>query len=276
MEIRQSCSAREFARMDTETLRADFLLDGLFQPGQIVMTYSHVDRIITGSAVAVDKPLQLSAAAELRADFFLQRREMGIINIGGDGTVVADGNSYRMKKYECLYLGRGTKDIVFSSDSAAAPAQFYFNSCPAHASYPSVLMTLDKATPVKLGSDSECNKRTIYKYIHPQGTASCQLVLGVTILEDGSVWNTMPAHTHERRMEVYLYFDIPENQMVFHLMGAPEETRHLVVRDRQAVISPSWSIHSGVGTKNYSFVWGMCGENQDFSDMDAVVPGRMR
>jgi len=276
MEIRQSCSASEFRHMDTNGMRKNFLVETLFQPGTLMMVYSHFDRIIAGSAVPQATPLSLDAADSLRAEFFLQRRELGLINLGGPGTVEADGASYPVQKYECLYLGRGTRSVTMSSDNAAQPAQFYFNSCPAHASYPAVLMTLAKATPVQLGSDSECNRRTIYKYIHPQGIASCQLVMGVTILEDGSVWNTMPAHTHERRMEVYLYFDLPENQQVFHLMGPPEETRHLVIRDRQAVISPSWSIHSGVGTRNYSFVWGMCGENQDFGDMDAVASGRMR
>lgn len=270
MEIRQPSSKNDYKSYDTNRLREEYLIDSLFSKDSVNLTYSHFDRIIAGGAMPVDKELQLTAGDELRAQYFLERRELGIINIGGKGIVIADGINYDMDKYDCLYLGRGVKDIVFKSLDSASPAKFYLNSCPAHKEYPSVHMPNKQATPVKLGSKSECNERTIYKYIHSGGILSCQLVMGLTILEDGSVWNTMPTHTHERRMEVYMYFDMSEDSLVFHLMGSPDETRHIVMRNEQAVISPSWSIHSGCGTKNYTFIWGMCGENQEFTDMDAV------
>jgi 4-deoxy-L-threo-5-hexosulose-uronate ketol-isomerase len=218
----------------------------------------------------------LEAGKELRADFFLQRREMGIINIGGDGTVTADGKEYQVKTHDCIYIGMGVKELKFSSADRNNAAKFYFNSTPAHKSYPIEISAIDKAVATKLGSKNECNERTIYKFIHPDGIKSCQLVMGMTMLESGSVWNTMPCHTHDRRMEVYLYFNLGNDGLVFHMMGEPEETRHIVVRNEEAVISPSWSIHSGVGTKNYTFIWGMAGENQAFSDMDAVDIGRLK
>jgi len=276
MIIRQPVSKNDYKNYDTKRLREEFLIDDLFIKDEISLTYSHFDRIIAGGAMPVSNKLTLTAGEELRAEYFLERREMGIINIGGNGCVVADDKKYVMKKYDCLYLGRGTKDISFISDDKDNPAKFYLNSCPAHKEYESVHMPNSKATPVRLGSKKECNERTIYKYIHGGGIKSCQLVMGLTILEEGSVWNTMPCHTHERRMEVYLYFDMSKDSLVFHLMGDPEETRHIVMNNEQAVISPSWSIHSGCGTSNYTFIWGMCGENQEFTDMDAVTSGRIK
>ena len=276
METRHCVSQREFAGMNTAQLRENFLLTGLFDPGQVNLVYSHYDRIIAGGALPGAEQLPLAAAKELAAGEFLERREMGIINIGGPGTVAAGGTEYPMQKHDCLYLGRGTGGISFAADDPANPAAFYLNSCPAHKTYPNVLISKDKAVQAALGSNAECNKRVIYKYILPGNVESCQLVMGLTILAEGSVWNTMPAHTHERRMEVYLYFDVAPDQVVFHLMGPGDETRHIAVQDRQAVISPSWSIHSGVGTRNYTFIWGMCGENQAFDDMQGIGTGELR
>ncbi|MDR1630214.1 MAG: 5-dehydro-4-deoxy-D-glucuronate isomerase [Oscillospiraceae bacterium] len=270
MDIRYSVSKNEYRRMTTAELRENFLLEQLFLQDKINMAYSHYDRIIAGGAVPVSGALELEAAGELACDYFLERREMGVINIAGDGVIVADGVSYPMQKYDCLYLGRGTKEISFASDSAENPAVFYLNSTPAHKEYPTVHIPKSKAVQAALGSSTDCNERIIYKYILPGNVESCQLVMGLTILAEGSVWNTMPTHTHERRMEVYLYFDVPESHAVIHLMGPGDETRHITVKNRQAVISPSWSIHSGVGTKNYTFIWGMCGENQAFDDMQGI------
>lgn len=270
MIIKDAVSRNEFKKMDTKELRDNFLLDKLFMQDEITLVYSYVDRIIVGGVVPVAKHVELKAGDELRADFFLERREMGIINIGDSGYIVADGKRYDMDKLDCLYLGRGVKEVFFASKDAVNPACFYLNSTPAHKEYPTTHAKRAKATPVKLGTPEQCNERTIYKYIFPEGIKSCQLAMGITILEKGSVWNTMPCHTHERRMEVYIYFDMAEKDVVFHYSGAPNETRHIVVRNREAVISPSWSIHSGVGSKNYTFIWGMCGENQAFDDMDFV------
>ncbi len=270
MNIRYAVSKNEYSRMNTSELRENFLVEDLFTIDKINMTYSHIDRIIAGGAMPVNGILEISAAQELACEYFLERREMGIINIAGDGTIIADGHEYKMKKYDCLYLGRGTREIKLRSDSPAAPAAFYINSTPAHKEYPTTHIPKEKAVQVSLGSGADCNERTIFKYILPGNVESCQLVMGLTILAEGSVWNTMPSHTHERRMEVYLYFDVDENHTVFHMMGPASETRHITVKNRQAVISPSWSIHSGVGTKNYTFIWGMCGENQDFDDMQGI------
>lgn len=270
MEIRNASNPRDVKGYDTKRLREEFLTEELFSADKIKTVYSHVDRIITGSACPIS-PLTLEAGSSLRAEYFLERREMGIINIGGNGTITVDETEYHLKAKDGLYIGMGSKEIIFKSEDPANPAKFYFNSAPAHKSYPVGKIEISKAEPAKMGSLAEANQRTIYKYIHPQGVKSCQLVMGMTILEPGSVWNTMPCHTHDRRMEVYLYFDIKEDAVVFHLMGEPTETRHIVVRNEQAVISPSWSIHSGCGTSNYTFIWGMAGENQVFSDMDGVV-----
>jgi 4-deoxy-L-threo-5-hexosulose-uronate ketol-isomerase len=276
MDTRYAVSKKEYSRMNTEELRANFLIENLFEANKINLTYSHIDRIIVGGALPVKGDLKLEAGEELHAAYFLERREMGVICIAGEGEILSDGKSYPMKKYDCLYLARGTKEVVFRSADSACPAYYYINSTPAHTAYVTTHIPLEKAIQVKLGSDAECNKRTINKYILPGNVQSSQLTMGLTILEEGSNWNTMPTHTHERRMEAYMYFDIPENNAVFHIMGNPSETRHIVMQNRQAVLSPSWSIHSGVGTKNYTFIWGMCGENQEFDDMQAVKTTDLR
>lgn len=271
MEVRYAPDPIRFELMNTAELRESFLVQNLFVPGEISMVYSDIDRVIIGGAMPEGDSLKLEAGEELKAEFFAQRREIGVINIGGDGKIIVDGTEYPMVKLDALYIGRGSKDIAFASDSADAPARFYFISYPAHTEYPTTHSKIADAEPVKLGSLAQSNARTINKYIHPAGIKSCQLVMGCTLLEEGSVWNTMAPHTHERRSEVYMYFNLDENDVVFHFMGDPSETRHLVVRDGEVVISPSWSIHAGAGTRNYAFVWAMGGENQDFSDMDGVA-----
>ena len=268
MELRYSPDPVRFCRMTTQEVRDNFLVESLFKPDEITMLYSDIDRAIAGSAVPVGQTLSLTSADELRADYFCQRRELGILNIGGAGTLTIDGQNYEMSNLDCLYVGRGAQKISFASSDAKTPAKYYLLSYPAHAEYPTVHIQRSQSTPVQLGSIEESNKRTIYKCIHPENAKTCQLVMGYTILEPGCVWNTMPAHTHERRMEVYLYFDVAEGARVFHFMGKPDETRHISVANGQAVISPSWSIHSGVGTGAYTFCWGMGGENQAFDDMD--------
>jgi 4-deoxy-L-threo-5-hexosulose-uronate ketol-isomerase len=274
MELRTASSPRDVKTYDTDRLREEFLIQTLFAEDEIPCIYSHIDRIIVGSAVPVKKALALTAGDELRAEYFLERREMGVINIGGAGTIKADGVTYKLGFKDGIYFGMGTKDIVFESENSEKPAKFYFNSAPAHKSYPTRLITPDTILPenkVELGSPTEANHRVINKYILPGQVESCQLVMGMTALKPGSVWNTMPCHTHDRRMEVYLYFEMTDDQVVFHLMGEPKETRHIVMRNEEAVISPSWSIHSACGTENYTFIWGMVGENQAFGDMDAVA-----
>ena len=271
MDVRYPPDTQRFRTMTTEELRASFLVDNLFKKGKINLTYSHIDRAIVGSAVPQKKALKLEASKqELAADYFAQRREIGVINIGKPGVVNVDGENYPMQNLDCLYIGRGSKSVKFSSKDPAKPAQFYIVSYPAHSKYPSALARKEDATPVELGSVEGANKRTIYKYIYPDGIKSAQLVLGFTQLDVGSVWNTMAAHRHERRSEIYMYFDLKKDDIVCHLMGQPEETRHLIMRNGQAVISPSWSLHSGAGTSNYTFVWSMGGENQDFDDMDWI------
>lgn len=269
MELRTAASPKDVKHYTTERLREEFLIDDLFQVDDIKLIYSHIDRIITGSAVPVNGSLKLTAGDELRAEYFLQRREMGIINIGGKGLITVDGIIYELEHKDGMYIGMGAKDITFESTDASNPAKFYINSAPAHTTYPTVLIKPENCINVELGSLEGANHRVICKYILPGQVESCQLVMGMTQLKPGSVWNTMPCHTHDRRMEVYLYFDMDENDMVFHYMGEPSETRHIIMRNEQAVISPSWSIHSGCGTKAYTFIWGMVGENQDFDDMDA-------
>jgi 4-deoxy-L-threo-5-hexosulose-uronate ketol-isomerase len=271
MKVRYSPDPIRFCRMTTREIRENFLVESLFQPNAVEMLYADVDRAIIGSAVPAEAPLVLTAADELRADFFCQRRELGILNIGRPGTIAVDGQSYQMGNLDCLYAGRGSKDIRFASDDSKNPAKYYLLSYPAHRNFPTEQVKTGQASTVRLGSAEASNRRTIYKCIHSDGVQSCQLVMGYTILEPGSVWNTMPPHTHERRMEVYLYFNMPDDARVFHYMGRPAETRHIVVADGQAVISPSWSIHSGVGTAAYTFCWGMGGENQAFDDMDALT-----
>ncbi len=270
MELRMASNPRDVKTYDTDRLREEFLIDGLFQADEVKMVYSHIDRIITGGAMPVRGALTLNAGAELRAEYFLQRRELGVINIGGAGVVAVDGTRYELRHKDGMYIGMGAKDIRLESASSAEPAKFYFNSAPAHKTYPTVLIKPEDCVKVELGTLEESNHRTICKYILPGQVESCQLVMGMTSLKPGSVWNTMPCHTHDRRMEVYLYFDLPEDAIVMHYMGEPTETRHIVMRNEQAVISPSWSIHSASGTRAYTFIWGMVGENQDFDDMDAV------
>ena len=270
MELRTASSPRDVKTYDTQRLREEFLIDDLFRADDIKLVYSHIDRIITGSAVPVKGTLALTAGEELRAQYFLERRELGVINIGGEGTVTVDGTVYTLRHRDGLYVG-GSKDIVFASKDAANPAKFYLNSCPAHTAYPTVYIRPEDCVRQELGSLETANHRTICKYILPGQVQSCQLVMGMTKLEPGSVWNTMPCHTHDRRMEVYLYFDMPEDAFVMHFMGEGQETRHIIMRNEQAVISPSWSIHSGCGTQAYTFIWGMCGENQDFDDMDGIA-----
>ena len=281
MELRTAVSPRDVKHYTTDRLREEFLIQDLFTPGEIKMVYSHIDRIITGAAVPVKESLTLSGTEELRAEYFLQRREMGILNIGGAGIITVDGKEFQIGHREGMYIGMGTREVFFSSSNPEEPAKFYFNSTPAHHTYPTVRIK-PEGTPdadtvivkdenkVELGSLEQSNHRTICKYILPGQVESCQLEMGMTTLKPGSVWNTMPCHTHDRRMEVYLYFDIPEDAFVMHYMGEPQETRHIVMRNEEAVISPSWSIHSGCGSQAYTFIWGMAGENQDFDDMDGV------
>ncbi len=276
MQIRYSPSQNHYQRLNTDELRAIFLIDSLFAPGKIELVYSDADRAIIGSAVPAGSPLSLKADAELRSACFCERRELGILNIGGDGAVDVDGRRFAMAKLDCLYVGRGSKEVSFSSRDAAAPAAFYLLSYPAHAAHPTTLAHIKDATPVELGSAADANRRTIYKYIHTGGIPSCQLVMGFTTLHEGAVWNTMPPHTHTRRSEVYVYFDLGPKRRVMHFMGTPQQTRHLVVADRQAAISPSWSIHCGCGTGAYSFCWGMGGENQTFEDMDPAPIEQLR
>ncbi|MGN0620116.1 MAG: 5-dehydro-4-deoxy-D-glucuronate isomerase [Ruminiclostridium sp.] len=274
MELRTASSPKDVKNYDTKRLREEFLISDLFAADEIKTVYSHIDRIIVGSAVPASKPLVLTAGDEIRAEYFLQRREMGVINIGGKGKITIDGTVYELGYKDGIYIGMGAKDISFESESADAPAKFYFNSTPAHKTYPTVLITPDTIKPenkVELGCLEESNHRVINKYILPGQVESCQLVMGMTSLKPGSVWNTMPCHTHDRRMEVYLYFEVADDSVVFHYMGEPTETRHIVMRNEEAVISPSWSIHSASGTRAYTFIWGMCGENQAFDDMDAVA-----
>ena len=272
METRYPFHPEHVQTFTTEQLRSHSLIEDLFSDGAINLVYSHIDRVITGGACPTNGALVLAGdPKELGAAFFLERRELGVVNVGGPGSVTVDGQRYPMQRLDGLYVGKGSQEVSFASDNAAQPAYFYLSSMPAHASYPTTHIPISAATPQHLGAISNSNERTIYKYIHPDGVQSCQLVMGVTLLEPNNMWNTMPAHTHVRRMEVYFYFDIADNNVVFHLMGEPSETRHLVVRNRQAVISPSWSIHAGVGTGNYAFIWAMAGENQTFSDMDPVA-----
>ena len=276
MELRTASSPKDVKLYDTTRLREEFLIEDLFTPDTVKMVYSHIDRIITGSAVPVKGPLSIASGAELHAKTFLERRELGVINIGGESRITVDGKVYALRNRDGMYVGMGASEVRFESVDAAVPAKFYFNSAPAHRTYPTVLIKPEDCARVELGTLEESNHRTICKYILPGQVESCQLVMGMTSLMPGSVWNTMPCHTHDRRMEVYLYFDMAENAVVFHYMGEPSETRHIVMRNQQAVISPSWSIHSASGTAAYTFIWGMVGENQAFDDMDAVPMSNLR
>jgi 4-deoxy-L-threo-5-hexosulose-uronate ketol-isomerase len=268
MKLQQLADATRYPTMTTADLRATFLIEALHQPGTLQLTYLDLDRAVLGMASPLATPLPLPTDDLLRAATFTERRELGSLNIGGPGHITIDATPYALANLDCLYIGRGNQQISFASDDPTNPAVFYLLSYPAHTTYPTTLIKKSDVTPVDLGATDTANRRSIFKYIHLGGARSCQLVMGVTHLEPGSVWNTMPAHTHNRRSEIYLYFNLPEAARVFHLMGPPNETRHLILKDREAVASPGWSIHAGVGSQAYSFCWGMGGENQDYADMD--------
>ena len=276
MEVRCASNPKDVKHYTTERLREEFHISKLFTKDNIRMVYSHIDRIITAGLMPIYHELKLEGGKELASDYFLERREMGCINIGGKGIISVDGVDYEMNPRDGIYIGMGNKEIVFKCVDTANPPKFYVSSCPAHKTYPIVKSDITKAKKVPCGSVEDCNKRVINQYIHPEVMQSCQLAMGLTQLEPGSNWNTMPSHTHDRRMEVYLYLDMGENDAVFHMMGEPTETRHIIMHNEEAVISPSWSIHSGVGTKNYSFIWAMCGENQEFDDMDHIETRDLR
>ena len=276
MEVRDAANAKDVKYYTTDRLREEFHIANLFTKDNIRMVYSHIDRIIVIGMMPVFAELKLEAGKELAADYFLERRELGCINIGGKGIITIDGVQYEMNPRDGIYVGMGNKVITFKSVDPECPAKFYMTSCPAHTSYPIVKIDITKARKVPCGSVEDCNKRVINQYIHPEVMKSCQLAMGLTQLEVGSNWNTMPCHTHDRRMEVYLYLDMDRNDAVFHMMGEPKETRHIIMHNEEAVISPSWSIHSGVGTRNYSFIWAMCGENQEFTDMDHIETKELR
>ncbi len=270
MEIRNAVHPEHAALFDTDELREQFLVQELFKPDRFKLIYSYFDRLIVGGVCPLS-PVTIDVDEKIiGAPYLLDRREMGLFNIGGPGTVTIDGENVSLNFRDGLYIGMGAKDLVFSSSDQNNPAKFYINCAPAHTAYPNTRATFQEAEPVELGEMAQSNIRTIRKYIHSDGIKSCQLVMGMTTLETGSIWNTMPVHTHQRRMEAYFYFGLSEDQVVFHFMGEPTETRHIVVRNEEAVLSPSWSIHSGAGTSNYTFIWGMVGENQTFTDMDAV------
>jgi 4-deoxy-L-threo-5-hexosulose-uronate ketol-isomerase len=270
LKVIHSVHPDDFKTCQTALIRERFLIDDLVESDKINCVYTHYDRMIVGAASPVNKPLELKTYPNLRSKYFLERREIGIINIAGNGEVTADGQTYAVNKLDCIYIGKGTEYVTFSSKDPENPAIFYLLSAPAHAFYPTSVMSHVDAAKVNAGDPSTANRRTINKYIHMDGIKSCQLVMGLTILQEGSVWNTMPAHVHDRRTEVYFYFDLPAGQKVFHYMGEGDETRHIAVNNNEAVVSPPWSIHSGSGTASYSFIWGMAGENMDYTDMDMI------
>ena len=270
MEIRYASNNKDAKNYDTQRLRDEYLIENLFMENEIKLVYSHIDRIIVGGIFPITEKIKLKGGKELGSNFFLERRELGVINIGGSGIIILDNEEFILNNKDAIYIGLGIKEVFFKSLDIKNPAKFYLNSAPAHCKYPTTLITLEKAKKVKMGDTSTSNKRTINQYIHPDVCKSCQLVMGMTVLEDGSVWNSMPTHTHDRRMEVYFYFDMNENTRIFHFMGEPNETRHIIMKNEEAVISPSWSIHSGTGTASYTFIWGMAGENQTFTDMDHI------
>ena len=267
--------AERTKHLTTEELRAGFLVQGLFAPGAVTLRHIDLDRLVLGGAVPLASPLALDAPPSLRAEYFCERRELGVLNVGGRGTVVVDGTRYAMEYRDVLYVGRGSRDVQFESDDVARAARFYLVSYPAHATYPTAQAPHAAAEVTELGSAERANQRKIGKYIHAGGVKSAQLVMGVTELMPGNVWNTMPSHTHHRRTEIYLYFGLPDDAVVVHLMGAPDETRHLVVRNEEVALSPAWSIHSGCGTSSYTFCWAMGGENQDYTDMQPVDVGEL-
>ena len=274
MDIRYSANPRDVKRFTTQELREEFLIEDLYRPDQVTAVYSHVDRMVTLGCMPVKETVSIDRGVDVWANFgtryFLERREVGMFNIGGAGTVTVDGTVYELGYKDCLYITMGAKEVLFASKDTAKPAKFYMVSAPAHRSYETRLLKLADAAKKPCGDGATSNKRVINQFIHPDVLKTCQLSMGMTVLEEGSVWNTMPAHTHERRMEVYMYFEVPEDQVVFHMMGQGDETRHIVMHNFDAVISPSWSIHSGCGTANYTFIWAMGGENQAFDDMDNI------
>lgn len=276
MKVRHPANPMDFESYSTERTREEFLVQNLFNIDSIELIYSHIDRMIIGGSCP-EKSLPLEGGAELGTEFFLERRELGIINVGPEGTVRVEGHNYVLDKNEGLYVGQGNKEVVFSSRDPSHPSRFYMLSGPAHKTYPTKKIAMADAESVRLGSQDQANVRVLNKYIHPDGVKSCNLVMGVTVVEPGSVWNSLPpCHLHARRMEVYFYYDLPSDAVVFHIMGEPERTRHLVVRNEEAVISPSWSIHAGAATSSYSFIWGMIGDNQAFGDMDLVDTERLK
>ena len=270
MRIIHQAHPQDFIQYNTQQIKERFLIDKLVEPNAIHCVYTHYDRMLVGAATPVTASLQLGTYDALKSDYCLDRREMGIINIGSTGNIKVDGEVFSLDKLDCLYIGKGKKEIIFSGNYTDTPAKFIFFSCPAHASHPTQLMKGVDATPAEMGSGATANHRTINKYVHADGLKSCQLMLGVTNFKQGSIWNTMPPHLHDRRMEAYFYFDLPEAQRVIHFMGEPHETRHLFLNNEEAIVSPSWSIHSGVATAAYSFIWAMAGENISFTDMDPV------
>ncbi len=278
MEVRQSINSEYAKTLDTAGLRKEFLVERVFERDALALTYSHIDRIIVGGAFPQTRAVEVpnSLGKSMGVGYLLERRELGAINIGGDGWVEADGKRFVVRNEEAIYVGKGTQSLTFGSEDAAHPAKFYLNCAPAQATYPTRTITLAEAAPQTLGDPATSNRRTIYKFIVPEVLPTCQLSMGMTKLEPGSLWNTMPCHTHERRMEVYFYFNVADDAAVFHMLGEPQETRHILVHNEQAVISPSWSIHSGVGTRAYTFIWGMVGENQVFSDMDHLAVRDLR
>ena len=271
LDIRYPSHPDDAKHYTTEELRKYYLIDKVFEADEALLTYSHFDRIIAGGIMPVSKPVALTGGKELASEYFLERRELGIINVGGEGKVVCDDETYDLLPRDGLYVGMGVKKLEFTSVDPENPAKFWINSCPAHKTYPNKKINIKDAAKRPLGTVEQCNKRVINQYIHPAVLDTCQLCMGLTELEPGSNWNSMPCHTHERRMEVYFYFNL-DDKIMFHMMGQPQETRHIVMHNEQAVISPSWSIHCGVGTGNYAFIWGMCGENQEFDDMDNINP----
>jgi 4-deoxy-L-threo-5-hexosulose-uronate ketol-isomerase len=276
MQIYQAISQREAQGFNTEQLRENFLIETIFQNNEIKMYYTHYDRVVLGGVMPVNSAITLPTYDNLKSNYFLERREIGIINVGGEGEIAVDGKTFSLSKLDALYIAKGSKSVVFTSKNIETPAQFFLFSAPGHHAYETRKMSKEEATPVNMGSPETANERTIYKYIHRDGIESCQVVMGLTVLKSGSIWNTMPAHVHDRRMEAYLYFDVKPDHRVFHLMGQPQETRHMVVANHQAILSPPWSIHSGAGTSNYSFIWAMAGENMDFTDMDFANISELR
>lgn len=275
-DVRHSSHPDHVRTFDTQALRDHFLIENLFVGGEINLTYTHYDRMIIGGAMPLQQPLVLEAPEAVGQETFLAERELGILNIGDAGRVILDGKTYDLNQYDCLYVGKGVKQVQFESLDSEEPAKYYLISTPAHAVLPAVHLTQKDARHLQLGDTTTANKRSIFQYIHPDVCQSCQLTMGMTMLDDGSVWNTMPSHTHDRRMEAYLYFNLPKDQRVFHLMGEPTQTRHMLVSNEQAVISPPWSIHSGAGTSNYTFIWAMGGDNKSFTDMDHIANSELR